>query len=129
MPSVRRSATPSGPPRHADAGARWAPCTWWQPRPGGAAAVPADSSETGLIIPPTMRDGRRPRPRMAGATRIVAVDPAPYNREKATVFGATHTFASAAKAAEAIADLTWGRMAESAIITVDVVTPTILADG
>lgn len=67
--------------------------------------------------------------RMAGATRIVAVDPAPYNREKATVFGATHTFASAAEAAEAIADLTWGRMAEAAVITVDVVTPTILADG
>ena len=67
--------------------------------------------------------------RMAGATRIVAVDPAPYNREKASIYGATHTYASAAEAAEAVADLTWGRMAESAIITIDVVTPTIIADA
>ena len=67
--------------------------------------------------------------RMAGATRIVAVDPAPYNREKATIYGATHTYSSAAEAAEAVADLTWGRMAESAIITIDVVTPTIIADA
>jgi Zn-dependent alcohol dehydrogenase len=66
---------------------------------------------------------------MAGATRIVAVDPAPYNREKASTYGATHTYSSAAEAAEAVADLTWGRMAESAIITIDVVTPTIIADA
>jgi S-(hydroxymethyl)glutathione dehydrogenase/alcohol dehydrogenase len=67
--------------------------------------------------------------KIAGATQIVAVDPAPYNREMATVFGATHTFASVAEAAAALPDMTRGRMAESAIITIDVVTPTILADG
>ncbi|RBY82398.1 alcohol dehydrogenase [Geodermatophilus sp. TF02-6] len=67
--------------------------------------------------------------RIAGATRIVAVDPAPYNREKARDYGATHTFATAAEAASAVADLTWGRMAQSAVITVDVVTPTVIADG
>lgn len=67
--------------------------------------------------------------KIAGATQIVAVDPAPYNREMAMVFGATHTFASAAEAAAALPDMTRGRMAESAIITIDVVTATILADG
>jgi S-(hydroxymethyl)glutathione dehydrogenase/alcohol dehydrogenase len=67
--------------------------------------------------------------RISGATRIIAVDPAPYNREQASVFGATHTFATAAEAAAAVADLTRGQMAHSALITVDVATPTIIADA
>jgi len=67
--------------------------------------------------------------RIAGATRILAVDPAPFNREQAKRFGATHTFASAVEAREALPDLTRGRMANSALITVDVVTGAIVGDA
>jgi NDMA-dependent alcohol dehydrogenase len=67
--------------------------------------------------------------RIAGATQIIAVDPAPFNREQSLRFGATHAFGSAAEAAAAVTDLTHGAMANSALITVDVATATILADG
>jgi S-(hydroxymethyl)glutathione dehydrogenase/alcohol dehydrogenase len=67
--------------------------------------------------------------RIAGATRIVAVDPAPFNREQSLRFGATHAFGSAGQAVAAVTDLTRGAMANSALITVDVATATILADG
>lgn len=67
--------------------------------------------------------------RIAGATRIVAVDPSPFSREQAKRFGATHTFASAADAREALPDLTRGRMANSALITVDVVNGAVLGDA
>jgi NDMA-dependent alcohol dehydrogenase len=67
--------------------------------------------------------------RIAGASRILAVDPAPFNREQAKRFGATHTFASAADAREALPDLTRGRMANSALVTVDVMTGAVLGDA
>lgn len=67
--------------------------------------------------------------RMAGATRIIAIDPAPFNREQAKRFGATHTFASAEEALEPIREMTWGRMANSAMITVGVTTPTIVSEA
>ena len=67
--------------------------------------------------------------RIAGATQIIAVDPAPFNREQARRFGATHTFATAAQAAAALPDLTRGAMANSALITVGLATPTIISDG
>lgn len=67
--------------------------------------------------------------RMAGATRIIAIDPAAFNREQAKRFGATHTFASAAEAMEPIQDMTRGRMADSAMITVGVTTPTIISEA
>jgi NDMA-dependent alcohol dehydrogenase len=60
--------------------------------------------------------------RMAGATTIVAVDPAEFSREQAKRFGATHTFADAAAAREALVDLTRGQMANSALVTVGVAT-------
>jgi len=67
--------------------------------------------------------------RIAGATQILAVDPSPFNREQAKRFGATHTFASAADARAALPDLTRGRMANSALITVDLATGAILGDA
>jgi S-(hydroxymethyl)glutathione dehydrogenase/alcohol dehydrogenase len=67
--------------------------------------------------------------RMAGASRILAIDPSEFNREQAPRFGATHTFASAAEAREALPDLTRGKMADSAIITVDVVHGALIADA
>lgn len=67
--------------------------------------------------------------RIAGASQILAVDPSEFNREQAKVFGATHTFASAAEALEALPDLTWGRMADSALITVGVATGEIIGEA
>lgn len=55
---------------------------------------------------------------VAGAKRVIAIDPVESKREKAMQFGATHTFASAEAALEPVNELTWGRMAEKTIITV-----------
>ena len=56
--------------------------------------------------------------RIAGAKHIVAIDPVEFKREQAMEFGATHTFASMAEAVEPLNQLTWGRMAEKAVIAV-----------
>ncbi|MGD9701782.1 MAG: NDMA-dependent alcohol dehydrogenase [Acidimicrobiia bacterium] len=55
--------------------------------------------------------------RMAGAKRIIAVDPVEFKREKAMEFGATHTFASMEEAVPAVGELTWGQMADKVIMT------------
>jgi NDMA-dependent alcohol dehydrogenase len=67
--------------------------------------------------------------RIAGATQILAVDPSPFNREQAKRFGASHTFASAAEARAALPDLTRGRMANAALVTVDLATGAILGEA
>ena len=54
---------------------------------------------------------------MAGAKRVIAVDPVEFKREKAMEFGATHTFASMEEAMPAVAELTWGQMADKVIMT------------
>lgn len=54
----------------------------------------------------------------AGAKRVVAIDPIGFKRDQAIAFGATDVFASAAEAVEPLGQLTWGRMAEKAVITV-----------
>jgi NDMA-dependent alcohol dehydrogenase len=54
---------------------------------------------------------------MAGAKRVIAVDPVEFKREKAMEFGATHTFASMAEAMPAVNELTWGQMADKVIMT------------
>lgn len=54
----------------------------------------------------------------AGAKRVIAIDPVAFKREQALEFGATHVFASAKEAMDGVNDLTWGRMAEKAVITV-----------
>jgi NDMA-dependent alcohol dehydrogenase len=56
--------------------------------------------------------------RMAGALRIVAVDPVEFKRDFAKTMGATHAYASMAEAMDPVREMTWGRMAESVIITV-----------
>ncbi|WP_067134977.1 NDMA-dependent alcohol dehydrogenase [Microtetraspora malaysiensis] len=58
--------------------------------------------------------------RFAGAKNVVVVDPVPFKREMAEVFGATHTFADAAEAHDFVVDTTWGELADHAIITVGV---------
>ncbi len=54
----------------------------------------------------------------AGAKRVIAVDPVAWKREKAQEFGATDVFASMEEAAAGMVDMTYGRMADKAIITV-----------
>jgi NDMA-dependent alcohol dehydrogenase len=58
----------------------------------------------------------------AGATNVVAVDPVEFKREKAMELGATHAVASMEDAVPLVTDLTWGRMANSAILTVGLLT-------
>ena len=54
--------------------------------------------------------------KMAGATRIIAIDPIEFKREKAMEFGATHTFASMEDAMVSVNELTWGQMADKVIM-------------
>jgi len=65
--------------------------------------------------------------RMAGAKRIVAIDPVEFKREKAMEFGATHTFSSLEEATPAISELTWGQNADKVIITVGLVEGDMIA--
>jgi S-(hydroxymethyl)glutathione dehydrogenase/alcohol dehydrogenase len=67
--------------------------------------------------------------RLAGATKIIAIDPAPFNREQAGKFGATHMYASAAEALEPIAEMTRGEMANACLVTVDVTTPGVVGEA
>jgi len=57
----------------------------------------------------------------AGAKYVVAVDPIAFKREAALKFGATHAFATAEEAHAKVEELTWGQMADQALITVGVV--------
>jgi S-(hydroxymethyl)glutathione dehydrogenase/alcohol dehydrogenase len=54
----------------------------------------------------------------AGAKYVVAVDPVEFKRETALKLGASHAFATAEEAMGKIAELTWGQMADQALITV-----------
>jgi S-(hydroxymethyl)glutathione dehydrogenase/alcohol dehydrogenase len=54
---------------------------------------------------------------MAGAKRIIAIDPVEFKREKAMEFGATHTYASMAEAIPHLMELSWGEMADRVIMT------------
>ena len=56
--------------------------------------------------------------RLAGAEKIVVVEPVAAKRELAFLFGATHFVASMPEATALVADLTRGVMADSAILTV-----------
>ena len=58
--------------------------------------------------------------RIAGAKRIVAIDPVEFKREKAMEFGATHTASSMAEALPLLQELTWGTMANKVIMTMGV---------
>jgi alcohol dehydrogenase (nicotinoprotein) len=67
--------------------------------------------------------------RYAGAKYVVAIDPLENKREKALELGATHAFATAAEAQDAITSLTRGQGADSAIITVGLVDAEVVAAG
>ncbi len=63
----------------------------------------------------------------AGAKNVIAVDPAEFKREKASVFGATHTASSMEEAMELVGGLTAGVMADSVILSPGVVTGDLIA--
>ncbi|HET6503754.1 MAG TPA: NDMA-dependent alcohol dehydrogenase [Amycolatopsis sp.] len=65
----------------------------------------------------------------AGAKHVVVVDPVPFKREMAKVFGATHTFADAEAAHEFVVETTWGELADHAIITVGVLHDEVIANA
>ena len=67
--------------------------------------------------------------RMAGAKRVIAVDPVEFKREKAMELGATHTFASMAEAIPAVMEMTWGQMADRVIMTPGVLHGEMMAEG
>ena len=58
--------------------------------------------------------------RLAGADKIVGIDPLENKREAAGRFGATHTAASIEEAQALVGELTRGAMADKAILTVGV---------
>jgi S-(hydroxymethyl)glutathione dehydrogenase/alcohol dehydrogenase len=60
--------------------------------------------------------------RMAGAKRVIAIDPVEFKREKAMEMGATHTYSSVEEALLSVPDLTWGDMCDSVILVPGVVT-------
>ncbi len=67
--------------------------------------------------------------RLAGARHVVAVDPAPFKREKAPDFGATHVAASAEEARDIVFHLTNGVWADKSIITVGVNNEEVVANA
>ncbi len=58
--------------------------------------------------------------RIAGAKRIIAIDPIEFKREKAMDFGATHTASSMTEAVGLLQELTMGAMANKVIMTMGV---------
>jgi S-(hydroxymethyl)glutathione dehydrogenase/alcohol dehydrogenase len=64
--------------------------------------------------------------RVAGARRIIAVDPVDFKREQAQRFGATHAYASLDEAIAGVGALTWGQMCDSVICTFGVMRGDLL---
>jgi S-(hydroxymethyl)glutathione dehydrogenase/alcohol dehydrogenase len=67
--------------------------------------------------------------RYAGARYVIAIDPLENKRAKALELGATHAFASAADAQQAVTELTRGQLADSAILTVGLMDADVVASG
>src|SRR6478672_3850049 len=67
--------------------------------------------------------------RLAGAEKIVVVDPVAAKREKAFEFGATHFVTSMPEATALVAELTKGLMADSALLTVGLAEGPMINDA
>jgi len=65
--------------------------------------------------------------RYAGARAVIVVDPVPFKRESALRFGATHAFADADSAHEAVRAMTRGQLADHAICTVGVLEAEVVS--
>jgi S-(hydroxymethyl)glutathione dehydrogenase/alcohol dehydrogenase len=64
--------------------------------------------------------------RVAGARRVIAVDPVEFKREQALRFGATHAYASLDEAVAGVGQLTWGQMCDAVICTFGVMRGELL---
>jgi S-(hydroxymethyl)glutathione dehydrogenase/alcohol dehydrogenase len=67
--------------------------------------------------------------KLAGAKKIIAIDPVEFKREKAMEFGATHAFPSMTEALPEITELTWGTMANKVIMTMGVGSGAVMAEA
>ncbi len=67
--------------------------------------------------------------KLAGARRIVAVDPIEFKRNTAMDMGATHVCASMAEAIPLVTQLTWGQMADQVIMTPDVLRGEMMTEA
>ncbi|HUZ23812.1 MAG TPA: NDMA-dependent alcohol dehydrogenase [Streptosporangiaceae bacterium] len=65
----------------------------------------------------------------AGARHVIVVDPVAFKRDKAREFGATHAFATAAEAQQAVIELTRGQLADHAICTVGVLSAEVVTQA
>jgi S-(hydroxymethyl)glutathione dehydrogenase/alcohol dehydrogenase len=65
--------------------------------------------------------------KLAGAEKIIVIDPLESKRERAAIFGATHTAASFEEAQALVGQETWGAMADKAILTVGLATGELIA--
>jgi len=66
---------------------------------------------------------------MAGASKVIAIDPVEFKRETAMEMGATHTFSSMAEAIPAVNEISWGRMADKVIMTPGVLHGDLMAEA
>lgn len=67
--------------------------------------------------------------RVAGARRIIAIDPVDFRREQAKVFGATHAFASIEEALGPVIEMTYGVGCERVLLVPSVVTGDLVEAG
>ena len=67
--------------------------------------------------------------RLAGAKRIIAIDPVEFKREKAMEFGATHMASSMADALPMLQELTAGTMANQVVMTMGVGSGELLGEA
>jgi S-(hydroxymethyl)glutathione dehydrogenase/alcohol dehydrogenase len=67
--------------------------------------------------------------RLAGAERIVVIEPVEGKRERAIQFGATHFVTSMPEAMALVAELTKGVMADSALLTVGLLEGSMIEDA
>jgi len=67
--------------------------------------------------------------RLAGAKKIIAIDPLENKREKAMECGATHTAASMTDALPLLQEITYGRLADKVIMTMGVGSGEVLAEA
>lgn len=65
--------------------------------------------------------------RYAGARYVIVVDPVPFKRDSALLFGATHAFPDTDAAQEAVVALTRGQLADHAIVTVGVLEADVVS--
>ncbi len=65
----------------------------------------------------------------AGAKHIVVVDPVQLKRDTALRLGATHAFAGTEEAMAKVAEITWGQMADQALVTVGTVDEQVVTDA